>query len=144
MEGEIWLPVPEFEGLYEVSNLGRVRSLKRLIADKNGKRTRIFKERILKNVCAQTGYHFVSLHNNSERQKRRTVHRLVLAAFNPHPDQEKLIVDHLNGDRADNRVENLRWTSYETNNRNTPYVRYLQTLLEDNKITFIDESSYAS
>ncbi len=139
---EVWLPVVNYEGLYEVSNRGRVRSLDRLVVDKSGKRTRLFKERILTNVCANTGYHMVSLHKNSSRESRRTVHRLVMIAFNPIDDYEQKIVDHINGVRHDNRLENLRWTDFITNNNNTPYIRYLQELLKQHSIKYIGEEQF--
>ncbi len=140
---ELWKPVIGYEGLYEVSNMGRVRSLPRIVSDKNGKRTRHLKGRILTNVCAQTGYHFVSLHKNEKRYGRRTVHRLVMETFNP-TDDESLIVDHVNGIRNDNRLENLRWVDFHTNNRNTPYIRYLQELLQNNNIEYIKETDFES
>lgn len=141
---EVWKPVKGFENLYEVSSFGRVKSLKRLVTDKNNKRTRVFKERILTNICATTGYHMVSLHKNSHRQTRRTVHRLVMEAFNPVENMDVKIVDHVNGIRSDNRLENLRWADFFINNRNTPYIRYLQNLLRKNNISYIDEVRFES
>lgn len=114
------------------------------MTDKNGKRTRRFKETILTNVCATTGYHMVSLHKNNTRCERRTVHRLVMQAFYPVDNPEVLIVDHINGIRHDNRLENLRWTDFHTNNRNTPYIRYLQALLIANNIPYIKEDTFES
>lgn len=139
---EEWRSVKDFEGLYEVSNKGRIRSLDRLVKDKTRNRTRLFKDRILTDVCANTGYHMVSLHANNHRQCRRTVHRLVMEVFDPRDDYKNLIVDHINGIRSDNRLENLRWTNYHINNRNTPYIRYLQKLLKDNNINYIGEEVF--
>lgn len=139
---ELWVSVNGFEGLYEVSNLGRIRSLDRLVIDKNSKRQRLFKGRILINVCTTTGYHMVSLHKNNYRQARRTVHRLVMENFNPKLNMNTMIVDHINGIRNDNRLENLRWTDFFTNNNNTPYIRYLQNLLQQNNIPYIGEDTF--
>lgn len=139
---EKWKPIKDFEGLYEVSSLGRIKSLERTIKDKGKDRVRVFKERILTNICSNTGYHMVSLHANNHRQCRRSVHRLVMKAFSPIENCDKMIVDHINGIRDDNRLENLRWTTYFTNNRNTPYIRYLQKLLKDNSIEYIKEDSF--
>lgn len=144
MKVEIWKPVVGFEGLYEVSNLGRIKSLERLVTDKNGKRTRRFKERILNNVCITSGYHLVSLHRNEKRECRRLVHRLVMMAFDPVERPDDYIVDHINGIRTDNRIENLRWADFNTNNRNTPYIRYLQNLLKENNIEYIGEDIFES
>lgn len=143
MECEDWKPIVGFDGLYEVSSLGRVRSLPRVVIDKNGKRTRYLKGRILQNVCAQTGYHMVSLHRNAERVSRRTVHRLVMEAFNP-ISKEGLIVDHINGVRHDNRLSNLRWVNFNVNNNNTPYIRYLQSVLKGYGIMYISEEDFGS
>lgn len=88
---EQWLPVINFEGLYEVSDKGRIRSLDRLVKDKNGNRTRYLKGRILTNICATTGYHMVSLHKNEKRKTRRTVHRLVMEAFKPIENIENIL-----------------------------------------------------
>lgn len=139
---EEWKPIADFEGLYEVSNEGRVRSLERVVKDKTKDRTRTFKGKILNNVCANTGYHMISLHKNNSRMARRTVHRLMMAAFSPRDGMENLIVDHINGNRSDNRLENLRWTDFITNNRNTPYIRYLQQILKDNNIDYIGEEDW--
>lgn len=132
----------DFEGLYDVSSFGRIRSLDRLVIDKNGKRKRLFKGQILTNVCATTGYHMVSLHKNNYRQMRRTVHRLVMENFKPCSNMDRLIVDHINGIKDDNRLENLRWTDFYTNNNNTPYIRYLQNLLQQNQIQYIGEDKF--
>lgn len=142
MHVEEWKDVPNYEGLYAVSSLGRVKSLERKILDKSGLRTRVFKERVLKNICAATGYHFVSLHANNHRQERRTVHRLVMETFCPIENPKETVVDHINGIRNDNRLENLRWVSYTTNNRNTPYIRYLQSLLAKNDINYTPEDLF--
>lgn len=144
MKAELWKPVVGFEGLYEVSDLGRVRSLPRLVTDKNGKRTRFWKGKILNNICAQTGYHFVSLHRNADRETRQLVHRLVMMSFAPIETPEQMIVDHKNGIRSDNKLSNLRWTTFDINNRNTPYIRYLQGLLKMNDINYVMEDSFVS
>lgn len=140
---EVWRDIEGYEGLYQVSSFGRVKSLDRVVADKNRKRTRTFKERILKNVCEQTGYHFVSLHKNSSRAERRSVHRIVAKTFDPLFTPE-CIVDHINGIRTDNRVGNLRCVTFFENNRNTPYTRYLQNLLETNNIPYLRDYEFES
>lgn len=144
MKAELWKPVVGFEGLYEVSDMGRVRSLPRRVTDKNGKRTRLWKGKILNNICAKTGYHFVSLHKNAKRETRQLVHRLVMMAFEPIENPEQMIVDHRNGIKDDNKLSNLRWATYDTNNRNTPYIRYLQELLKTNDIKYVLEESFVN
>lgn len=142
LRNEVWLPVSGYEGLYEVSDLGRIRSLDRVVVDKSGKRTRKFKGKILTNVCANTGYHLVSLHKNNKRVERRQVHRLVAETFLPNPECNSMYVDHRNGVRTDNRVENLRWVYPSENNNNTPYTRYLRSLLDDHSIKYKTEEEF--
>ena len=107
MEEEIWKPIKDFEGYYEVSNMGRVRSL-------NYKRTG--KEKILKNIGDYKGYLEIVLTKNG-KQKQFKVHRLVAEAFIPNPEN-KPCIDHINTVKSDNRVENLRWVTYKENSNN--------------------------
>lgn len=100
---EQWRPVVGFEGLYEVSNIGRVRSLDRQIG--NGARgTRFMRGRLLSaKPGSKNGYLYVSVGNT-----RRLVHRLVLEAF-VGPCPEGMECCHNDSNRTNNRVENLRW-----------------------------------
>ena len=75
---EIWKPVPDYEGLYEVSNLGRVRSLDRVVSHPSG--TQIKKGKILKPSPANNNHFAVSLSKDGE-EKTRTIERLVLETF---------------------------------------------------------------
>ena len=99
MTDEVWKPVVGFEGKYEVSNMGRVRSL-------------IGGSRVLRQQRLHSGYTEVILVGNHRR-----VHRLVLEAFvGPRPDGYQC--DHINTVRDDNRIENLRWVTASANQRN--------------------------
>lgn len=89
---EIWRDIKDYEGLYQVSNLGRVRNTK------TGK--------VLKPFIA-SGYFYVKLYKKGVSHIV-VLHRLVAQAFIPNPDNLPE-VDHINRDRTDNRVENLRW-----------------------------------
>lgn len=94
LENEIWIPCynhPE----YEVSNFGRFRSTKT---------KEIYDGTII------DGYVRVAIHS-----RPTVLHRLVLQSFNPIDNPENFTVDHINGIRADNRLENLRWTSADEN-----------------------------
>lgn len=98
MKKEIWKPVVGYEGLYEVSNFGRVKSLN----------CYNYKEpRIMKLGKRQDGYLSVGLSKNNT-QKTRIVHRLVAEAFIPNPNNLEM-VNHRDEDRTNNHVENLEW-----------------------------------
>lgn len=103
---ERWKPVHGFEDLYEVSDQGRVRSLKR--ATTNGK--------LLKGVLDKDGYIRVHL-SAGKKGKTIPVHRLVAIAFVPGRTEEKSIVNHLNENKVDNRASNLEWCTSGYNTR---------------------------
>lgn len=106
---ETWKPIPGYEGLYEVSDLGRVRSL-----DRVDRRGRFWLGRTLKPQLGTSGYLAVALSRHS-CLKTRAIHRLVLEAFIG-PCPKGLIGLHLNDIKTDNRLENLRWGTYSENN----------------------------
>ena len=98
---ELWRPVLGYEGEYEVSSTGQVRSFKRK------------DPRILRPATNLHGYQFVVL-CNSNGKKMRTTHSLVLEAFvGPRPDGHECL--HQNDVKSDNRLENLRWGSRSEN-----------------------------
>lgn len=98
-EKEVWRDIPNYEG-YQVSNLGRVKSLERI--DALGHR---LKEKILKPGITRNGYYIVALSKNSI-VKWYSVHRLVWLAFNG-ATPEGLQVNHINEIKTDNRLSNL-------------------------------------
>lgn len=100
---ERWVQITGYEGLYEVSDMGRVRSLKR--ATTSG--------RILKQCKGHGGYSKVSLSRNNKR-KTYAVHRIVATAFVPMVNG-KNEVNHINGDKRDNRADNLEWCTRAEN-----------------------------
>lgn len=111
-DAEIWKPVVGWEGHYEVSDAGRVRSLDVDRLDKNGRAWRK-KGSIHGQHAKPNGYIYVNL-KSSPRKKRRYVHQLVLESFvGPRPDGHEAC--HDNGDRSDNRLENLRWDTISEN-----------------------------
>jgi len=106
-ELEIWKDIPGFEG-YQVSNLGRVKSLAREVL-RCGKYQYTSKEKILTCHINTGGYYQISLRTGNNRYSK-TVHTLMSRAFLNHiPDgTHKIVVDHINGIRSDNRLENLQ------------------------------------
>jgi hypothetical protein len=114
MEQEIWKPVKDFEGLYEVSSLGRVKSLDREVIYSDG---RVFKYsgNIMKHSINR-GYHYVNLIKNTKPYSKK-VHRLVAEAFVPNP-QNKTFIDHIDTDKDNNSADNLRWVTQSENMNN--------------------------
>lgn len=103
---EVWKDIPDYQGLYQVSNLGNVKSL------------RFNKERIL-SPRQSKGYYLVGLCLNNKR-KTMGIHQLVAIAFLNHiPNGHKIIVDHINDIKTDNRVENLQVITQRENSYKT-------------------------
>lgn len=112
---EIWKDIKGYENLYQVSNMGRVKSLERIIIRCDNK-TQTIKEKILKTRIGNNGYYTIILSKKGEI-KKIDIHRLIAIAFIPNPDN-KPCIDHINGDRTDNRIENLRWVTQKENINN--------------------------
>lgn len=102
---EIWKDIPGYEGLYQVSNLGNVRSL-------NYNKTGEIK--LLKPFTSHNGYRIVSLSNNG-KLKGYTIHRLVANAFIPNPNNLPQ-VNHIDENKTNNRTDNLEWCTQAYNN----------------------------
>lgn len=118
MGNEIWKPVKGYEGLYEISNLGRVKSLNRIRVYGSAKLT----ERILKQNPNKKGYFSVKLYLNGA-SKSYPVHRLVAFAF-LEEIEGKTQIDHIDGNNQNNESTNLRWvTAKENCNNPTTLIR---------------------
>lgn len=152
-----WKAIKNFEGFYEVSTEGQIRSLDRIVEDTispckrypNGhKRQRKMKGKMLVPTDVSGSGH-LSVGLFSTQKARRTnrgsvkilVHRAVAQTFIPNPDN-KPVVDHIDGNPRNNHVDNLRWVTYHENNNNTHYTRYLQEKLKRNNIEYMSEKEY--
>lgn len=124
---EEWRDIKGYEGYYQVSNMGRVKSLARLITGKNGKQ-QLYPEKLRVLRINRTGYPQVSLYRENI-QKTSEVHVLMAKAFLDYTPKPGMAVDHINRVKTDNRIENLRVVSQSMNCKNailkrTPTSKY--------------------
>lgn len=112
---EIWKNIEGYEGIYEVSNLGRIRSIDRTITTRKGV-VRYMKGKLMSLCMDNNNYKHILL-SKENKQTLMLVHRLVAEAFLPNPDN-KTEVNHINTIRTDNRVENLEWCTRKENCNN--------------------------
>lgn len=126
---EIWRPIRDFEGLYEVSSLGRVRSLDAVIECKSRTGNPFVlhtKGQILRPQVYQSGYLYVHLKNKTKSRNIK-IHRLVAEAFIPNPNHLPCI-NHKDEDKANNSSANLEWCDVMYNNNyGTHYERMAVT-----------------
>lgn len=123
LEGEFWKWISGFEGLYQVSNYARVKSFPR---GRNRKEIKI-----LKPLFTPQGYLRVTL-RNSDKEKTRRLHRLVAETFIPNPEN-KPQVNHIDGNKFNNCVENLEWNTDTENKRHAIATGLMKTGSENPK-----------
>lgn len=133
LENEIWAPVPieEFSNQYEVSSLGRIKSLERDIV--RGDSTFHIQEKLLTPFIGRGGYAIVGLGQNSKYY----IHRLVAQAFIPNPNNLPQI-DHINTIKSDNTINNLRWCSSKENMSNSLTKQHISNSIKLTNKTAID------
>lgn len=112
---EEWKDINRFENLYQISNLGRVKSLPKTVEYKDG-RVFNYKEKIIVPHINSAGYLTIGLAKDKKKISKQ-IHRLVAEAFIPNPEN-KPCIDHINTNRIDNRIENLKWCTYKENVNN--------------------------
>lgn len=110
---EVWKDVVGYEGLYRVSNYGKVMTLGKYVATHNGTRIHQRPSKELSQSMNIHGYMKVMLYLNGHR-KEWAVHRIVALAFIENPEN-KPCVNHIDNNRANNVVENLEWCTYQEN-----------------------------
>ena len=118
MNNEIWKPIKGYKGRYEVSNMGNIKRLARIVKRPTCKRepTQSVEEIVMCIRTTQHGYKTVKLVNAQGERKDILVHRLVAAAFIPKP-VGKDYINHKDGNKINNCVDNLEWVSIKENNQ---------------------------
>jgi hypothetical protein len=117
MNKETWLPVFGYEKYYEISSLGQIKSKDRevWINRKIKQSTYSFKHsKMLNPTINHNGYYCITVCGDKKPYKRMCIHRLVAQTFISNPDNKKCI-NHINGIKTDNRVENLEWCTHQEN-----------------------------
>lgn len=136
---EVWKDIPGYEGLYQVSSLGRVKSLGRYVYTNGTPRLR--KELFLKQHVSKSGYVRTALSKDG-RTVSFSIHRLVAMAFLPNPEN-KPAVDHINAIRTDNSVNNLRWATH-FENANNPLTIKAHSESQKNGVSHFNRDIYGA
>ena len=111
--GEVWKAIPGYEGIYEASNFGRIKSVERVVEGRWG--PTVIREHLLKPNNVHDGYQQVKFCVGNERSQQ-LVHRLIASAFLPNPDNLPQ-VNHKDGNPENNNVENLEWCTAAENSQ---------------------------
>lgn len=139
---ELWAPIDGASG-YQVSNKGRVRSIRRTksFCWSNGVRcVSTYKGRVLKPIYNKKGYQMVRIYFDNKEFKSISVHRLVAIAFvqNPFPNEYDQ-VNHINGKKDDNHIENLEWCNNSMNQKHAYKIGLNQpTLINERPVAQLD------
>lgn len=113
---ELWKPVENYEGLYEISNFGRVKTIEHKIHHdgvNSSAKLKTVKERIRKPNIMK-GYHCIALLKDGNRKVYR-IHRLVIEHFGEKQPSAEYQVNHIDGDKSNNRIDNLEWVTPKEN-----------------------------
>ena len=109
---EVWKDIEGYEGMYQVSNKGNVKSLSRNVLRNNGK-MQFINEKILKPQDSGHGYNRVNLYKN-KKPRLITVHSLVLETFTNKREKD-MVINHIDGDKKNNTLKNLEWCTSKEN-----------------------------
>lgn len=114
---EVWKDVKGYEGLYQVSSYGRIKSCEKIIYYLNSDKVRRLQKEKIMSFGIGNGYYIVTLYNNG-KSKKYYVHQLVAMSFLNHiPNKYELVVDHINNNKLDNNLNNLQVVTHSDNVR---------------------------
>lgn len=139
---EIWKDIKEYEGYYQVSNLGNIRSVDRIVKQSDGSIGH-YKGRVLKGEIDKRGYKRVRLSKNNKTKKFQ-IHRLVAIAFIPNNDINKKFVNHIDENPSNNNVNNLEWVTGSENMRHGTIQQRLADLKKKKIICLNDNKKFNS
>ena len=130
---EIWKDIEKYEGKYKISNLERVKSLSRNIKPTApGQTYKTCKEKILKTCIGSHGYYHVSLEG-----RKHCIHKLVAAAFIENPNKYNCI-NHKDGNKLNNTIENLEWCNHKINNNRAFNKRLIKSSIRIKASFYLD------
>ena len=131
LQGEDWKCIPNYEEFYCASTFGRILSLGRYVKVKSGTEKWNEPHILSTKYVGKSGYLSVNL-SKYNKQKMFSVHRLIAITFIPNPDS-KPCIDHIDTDKTNNHVNNLRWCTMSENMRNDITANRLQTFYKNDK-----------
>jgi hypothetical protein len=118
--------------MYQVSNLGKIKSLRREVPCNKGKR--LIEEKILKYTLSNKGYYQIQLTKNS-KYYQKTIHRLVAEAFIENPENKEQI-NHIDADKTNNKIENLEWVTRKENMKHACNLNLLNVPKPNGKLRY--------
>lgn len=139
MEKELWLPIPNYEGYYKISNTGKIRSLTRTIIDINGREFTLKGKEKTPHISTD-GYYIIGL-NKDGIKKNLKVHRLVALTFIPNPNNLPF-VNHKDENKLNNNVNNLEWCTQEYNNNYGTRVERISQTMSKNSVIMCDKNTH--
>lgn len=133
-EDEVFYPIKDWEGYYEINRIGIIRSVERYFINSRGQK-RVNKAKVIKFIKDNDGYWKANLRSVSKGKdgviKQYRVHRLLAIQFIPNPHNFP-VINHINAIRSDNRLDNLEWTTMKGNAIHKYTIGYIQ---HDRKLT---------